>query len=317
MHGMKSLDLNLLSALDALLSTGSVSAAAQRMHLSPPAMSHALARIREALGDPILVRAGRRLMPTPRAVELREPVRRLIAEARELMQPGGASPLARMRREFVVRAPEGAGIVYGADLLALLQKTVPLATLRFIPESDSDAMALREGRIDLDIGTVHDRGPEIQTSLLYEQQLVGVARADHPLLGSRVTLKRFAAEPHVAVTRRTRALEPLDSLLADAGVARRVVLSVPSAYGALMAAARSDMVACVPDHMARTVGSALGLKSFKLPVAVPAEQVVQAWHPRLDADAAHRALRECVATLPSKVSHGPLRQRAHKALLAG
>ena len=317
MHHMKSLDLNLLSALDALLSTGSVSAAAQRMHLSPPAMSHALARIREALGDPILVRAGRRLMPTPRAVELREPLRRLIAEARELMQPGGESPLARMRREFVVRAPEGAGIVYGADLLALLQKTVPLATLRFIPESDSDAMALREGRIDLDIGTVHDRGPEIQTSLLYEQQLVGVARADHPLLGARVTLKRFAAEPQVAVTRRTRALEPLDSLLADAGVARRVVLSVPSAYGALMAAARSDMVACVPDHMARTVGPALGLKSFKLPVAVPAEQVVQAWHPRLDADAAHRCLRQCVAALPSYVSHGPLHQRAHKALLAG
>lgn len=322
MHHMKSLDLNLLAALDALLSTGSVSAAAQRMNLSPPAMSHALARIRDALGDPVLVRAGRKLVPTPRAVELREPVRRVVAEARELMQPGGESALERMRREFVVRAPEGAGIVYGTSLLALLHKTVPLATLRFIPESDSDAMALREGRIDLDIGTVHDRGPEIQTSPLYEQQLVGVVKAGHPLLAARVTLKRFAGEPQVAITQRGRALEPLDLLLAEAGVARRVVLSVPSAYGALMSAARSDLVACVPDHMARSVGVALGLVAFKLPVAVPVEQVVQAWHPRLDADTAHRCLRLCVAELPASTAFGPLSQSkgrlalAHKALLS-
>jgi DNA-binding transcriptional LysR family regulator len=318
MHQMKSLDLNLLVALDALLSTGSVSAAAQRMHLSAPAMSHALARIREALGDPILVRAGRKLVPTPRAVELREPVRRLIADARELMQPSGESQLVRMRREFVVRAPEGAGIVYGAALLVLLQKSLPLATLRFIPESDSDAMALREGRIDLDIGTAHDRGPEIQTSLLYEQHIVGVVKAGHPLLAARITLKRFAAEPHVAITQRGRALEPLDSLLADAGVARRVLLTVPSAYGALMAAARSEMVACVPDHMARTVAEALGLVAFKLPVAVPAQQVVQAWHPRLDADAAHQCLRRCVASLPATATQGPLSRssRGHRALLS-
>ncbi|MGY4830349.1 LysR family transcriptional regulator [Sphaerotilaceae bacterium SBD11-9] len=312
---MKSLDLNLLAALDALLSTDSVSAAAQRMHLSPPAMSHALARIREALGDPILVRAGRKLMPTPRAVELREPVRRLVAEARELMQPGGASQLGQLRREFVVRAPEGAGVLYGADLLAMLHKTVPLASLRFLPESEGDAMALREGRVDLDIGTVRDRGPEILTSPLYAQQLVGVARAGHPLLAARVTLKRFAAEAHVAIAQRGRAPEPLDSLLAEAGVARRVLLSVPSIFGALVAAASSDMVACVPDFMVRTGGAALGLKSFTLPLAVPPEQVVQAWHPRLDADAAHQCLRECVAALPTQTAHGPLRMRGLQSLL--
>ena len=111
------------------------------------------------------------------------------------MQPGGASQLSQIRREFVVRAPEGAGVLYGADLLAMLHKTVPLASLRFIPESDRHhATALREGRVDLDIGTVHDRGPEILSSLLYEQQLVGVARAGHPLLAARVTLGCFAAE---------------------------------------------------------------------------------------------------------------------------
>src|SRR5882762_6467022 len=148
------MDLNLLTALDALLSTGSVNGAAQRMHLSAPAMSHTLARIREALGDPILVRAGRKLLPTPRANAMREPVRRLVAEARDLMQPGSAVPLAMIEREFTVRAPEGMGIIYGTALLEAMHEKIPLARLRFVPESESDASALRDGRIDLDVGAL-------------------------------------------------------------------------------------------------------------------------------------------------------------------
>jgi DNA-binding transcriptional LysR family regulator len=309
---MKSLDLNLLTALDALLSTTSVSEAAVRMHLSTPAMSHTLARIRDALGDPILVRAGRKLIPTARALELREPVRRWVAEARALMQPGQARDLSGVEREFVVRAPEGTGIIFGAALLAALQKTLPLATLRFIPESNSDAMALREGRIDLDIGTVHDRGPEIQSSLLYTQRLVGAVKTGHPLTTGRVTVKRFSEQRHVALSQREQGRgngsgrEPLDALLMEAGCARRVALTVPSAYGALMAAACSDLVACVPEHLARRVAAGLDLQLIKLPVNLPVEHVVQAWHPRVDGDAAHQALRACVSGLTQT---GPKRTR--------
>ena len=322
------MDLNLLAALDALLSTGSVSAAAERMHLSAPAMSHTLARIREALGDPILVRAGRKLVPTPRAVALRDPVHRLIADARLLMQPDGGVPLSRVAREFTVRAPEGMGIVYGATLLAALRRDMPLARLRFVPESDSDAMALREGRIDLDVGTLLDKGPETQTALLYEQRIVGVVGAGHELLKARVTPKRLAAQQHVAVTRRARSVEPLDSLLAAQGCARQIALTVPSAYGALMAAARSSLVACVPEPLARTVAASLGLAMFKLPVAVPPEQVLQAWHPRDEVDPAHRCLREAVSAVSKDARFGPLTGRdaqapmrgralaAHRALLA-
>ncbi|QNK65267.1 LysR family transcriptional regulator [Variovorax sp. PAMC26660] len=322
------MDLNLLTALDALLSTASVSAAAERMHLSAPAMSHTLARIREALGDPILVRAGRKLVPTPRAVALREPVRRLIADARLLMQPDGGVPLARVAREFTVRAPEGMGIVYGATLLAALRRDIPLARLRFIPESDSDAMALREGRIDLDVGALFDKSPEIQTALLYEQRIVGVVGAGHELLKARITPKRLAAQQHVAVTRRAKSVEPIDSLLAEQGCVRQIALTVPSAYGALMAAARSSLVACVPEPLARTIAASLGLEIFKLPVAVPLEQVLQAWHPRDDVDPAHRCLRDCVAAVSKDARFGPLKGRdtqgpmrgraiaAHRALVA-
>jgi len=303
---MKSIDLNLLVALDALLTAGSVSGAAQAMHLSTPAMSHTLARIREALNDPVLVRAGRKLVPTPRAVEMREPVRKWVAQARELMQPGDSRELAAVQREFVVRAPDGMAIVFGALLLAAIRRTLPLATLRFVPETGSDAMALRDGRIDLDIGAVHDRGPEIRTALLYEQRIVGAVRTGHALLGARVTLKRFAAEAHVAIAQRGLAREAVDTALAAAGAARHIALTVPSAYGALMGAAHSDMVACAPEPLTRSVAAGLGLEVIKLPVAVPAEQVVQAWHPRLEADAAHQCLRHCVATLSTRGGGLPL-----------
>src|SRR5204863_1646280 len=109
-------DLNLLAALDALLTEESVSGAAGRMHLSTPAMSHTLARIREALGDPNLVRAGRRMVPTARAVQLRGPVKRMMVEARALLTPGDGADLSEIERQFVIRAPEGIAIVFGSIL---------------------------------------------------------------------------------------------------------------------------------------------------------------------------------------------------------
>lgn len=300
------MDLNLLLALDALLGAGSVSAAAERMHLSAPAMSHTLARIRHALGDPILVRSGRKVVPTARAEALREPVRRLVADAQALMQMHASVAIQGVQREFRVRGPEGMGVIYGASLLAALREHMPQASLRFIPESDSDAVALREGRIDLDVGTLEDRAPETRTALLYEQKLVGMVRARHELLQARVTLRRFVAHEHVAIAQRGRSPNALDSALAAAGRQRRVALTVPSAYGALMAAARSALVACVPEPLAWTVGDALGLVSFKLPLAMPVERVLQAWHPRDETDPAHQCLRQCVATVPGKTMIGPL-----------
>jgi DNA-binding transcriptional LysR family regulator len=299
---MNKLDLNLLCALDVLLDTGSVSEAAERMYLSAPAMSHTLARIREALGDPILVRAGQRLIPTQRALELREPVRRLVAEARQLMLPAEGPQLSAMRREFVVRAMDSFPVVFGAQLLAEVREAMPLATVRFVPELDGDVMALREGRVDVDIGTLHDRSPEIRTELLVEQHVVGAVRAGHPLSRSRATLKRFAASQHVAVLQRGPGRDVLDRVLADAGSVRQVALTVPTAYGALMAASQSDLVACAPEPMVRNVEASLGIVMFRLPVAVPVEQIVQGWHPRADADPAHRCLRECIRGLVTRRS---------------
>lgn len=250
---------------------------------------------------------------------MREPVRRLVAEASGLMQPEFGTPLALIEREFTVRAPEGMGIVYGAALLAVIRQQIPLARLRFVPESESDASALRDGRIDLDVGALEDRRPEVHSLLLYEQHIVGVVKSGHPLLDGRISTELFASQQHVAINQRGRARESVDAVLEAEGFLRRPVLTVPSAYGALMAAARSSMVACVPEPLAQTVAPALGLEVFHLPVAVPSERVVQAWHRRDEADPAHQRLRESVASVFAHVSFGPLAGRAlagHRALLA-
>lgn len=291
---MKSFDLGLLAALDALLATRSVTRAAERMHLSTPAMSHTLARIREAVGDPVLVRAGRRLVPTPRALELAEPVARLLEEAQALLAPGARRGLESVRRRFVVRAPEGIPVVFGAALAAALEKAMPLSSLHFLPEGLSDPEGLREGRIDLDIGAYGAQAREVEVIVLYEQKLVGAVRAGHPLTKGRVTLRRFAAERHVAMTMRPGEVSPVDAALWAAGADRFVALSVPSAHGVLLVASRSDLVACVPERTARAMHVGLGLALFDLPLPVTALPMTLAWHPRHGADPAHSWLRNCV-----------------------
>lgn len=291
-------DLNLLAALDALLATGSVTEAAARMHLSTPAMSHTLARIRETFGDPILVRAGRKLVPTPRALALAEPVRALLAQAQALREPADTEGLAAIRRRFIVRAPEGIAVVFGASLSRALELEMPLASLQFLPETHADPGALREGRIDLDVGSFRKIDPETETLVLSEQALVGAVRAGHPLLKALkkrpAALERFTAARHVGVTPRPGEGSPVDVALAALGLQRQMVLLVPSTFSALIAASRTDLVASVSERTARGMAASLGLTVFELPIAVQSEPMRMAWHPRYQADPGHRWLRDCI-----------------------
>lgn len=295
------MNLNLLPALDALLSEGSVGGAARRMHVSTPAMSHTLARIREVTGDEILVRAGRQLVPTPRAQEMRERVRKLVEEAASLLTPGDGG-LSHVARTFVIRAPDGVAIVFGAALADALHKEMPRARLQFIPDSEGDLSDLREAHVDLDIGALGEQASDIQSVPLFSQKVVGVVREQHPMLSVPITAKRFAAECHVAVRQRGRMSNPIDSALAEMGYRRFVLLTVPSPYAALMAAARSNLVATAPARFASSVQGPLQLRTFQLPLKFEVEQVVLTWHARFNSDPAHRWLRECIRRLLSGAS---------------
>lgn len=290
-------DINLLVALDALLDEGSVVGAARRMNLSPAAMSRTLTRIREAIGDPILVRAGRGLVPTPKALEMREQVRDVVEQAARLFHSARVVDLGSLRRRFSIRANDFFVGVYGGKLSDTLERQAPHCELRFVPEGDGDDEALREGRIDLNVSNNRPLMPEVKVQNLFSTQFVGLVREDHPLLDEEITPERFATFSHISVSRRGIARGPIDTALNALGLDRRVAVIAPSFHAAMFTLPDSDLILPVPRETLLSVRRlGLKLRSFTLPVPLPTLMLTQAWHPRFDNDPAHRWLRETVKT---------------------
>jgi DNA-binding transcriptional LysR family regulator len=286
-------DLNLLLTLDALLAEGSVAAAARRLRLSPSAMSRALARLRETTGDPLLVRAGRGLVPTPRALELRERVGPLVQEAEAVLRPARKLNLRRLQRTFALRTREGFVENFGPALLARIAREAPGVRLHFLQKPDRDSAPLRDGEVDLETGVVGAAmGPEIHAQALFRDRFVGVVRAGHALGRGEPSLARYLACRHVSVSRRGVGLGPVDEALQALGQAREVASLVDGFSAALALARGTDLVASVPER--HTGNLRLGMHSFPLPFALPEITVSLLWHPRLHADPAHRWLRGCV-----------------------
>ena len=283
-------DLNLLVTLDVLLAEGSVVRAAQRLRLSPSAMSRSLARLRETTGDPLLVRAGRRLVPTPRAVELRERVSRLVLEVEAVLRPAEALDLARLVRTFTLRNSEGFVENFGPALIARVGQEAPGVRLRFVQKPNKDSAPLRDGSVDLETGVADEStGPEVRAQALFRDRLIGVVRAGHALSQGTITAARFASGRHIRVSRSADDKGPIDEALGPLGLEREIVTIVGGFSTALALARASDLIACVPER--HTGSLRAGMFSFSLPVATPEITVSLLWHPRLDADLAHRWLR--------------------------
>lgn len=289
---MTSPDLNLLFALDILLTEGSVARAASRLRLSPSAMSRTLARLREATGDPLLVRAGRGLVATPRAEELRQQVGRVVQDAEALLRPATLLDLPSLDRVFTLRTNESFVEEFAPRLVARIQADAPGVRLRFAPKSDRDVMSLRDAAIDLDIGVAGETGPEVRIQALLRDRFIGAVRMGHPLSEGTVTPERYAAGRHISVSRRGREKGPIDEALNRLGLQRTVVCMVSGFSAALAMARTSDLIASVPER--HTEGARAGMHSFPLPVATAEVTISMLWHPRLDADPAQRWLRDRV-----------------------
>ncbi|KQV87972.1 LysR family transcriptional regulator [Rhizobacter sp. Root1221] len=290
---MSTPDLNLLVTLDVLLSEGSVVRAARRLRLSPSAMSRALARLRESTGDPLLVRAGRGLVPTPRALELRERVRQLVQDGEAVLRPAEQLDLRQLERTFTLRTREGFVETFGPGLLARVARDAPGVRLRFVPKPDKDSTPLRDGSVDMETGVVGKAtGPEVRAQALFHDRFIGVVRQDHPLSRGDVTTARYGGGRHVAVSRQGRDKGPIDDALAQAGMVRDIATFVGGFSAALALARASDLIASVPERHTQALRD--GMFSFALPVPLPTITVSLLWHPRFDADAAHRWLRGLV-----------------------
>jgi len=293
---MSTPDLNLLVTLDVLLAEGSVARAAQRLCLSPSAMSRALARLREVMGDPLLVRAGRGLVPTPRALELRERVGQIVHDAKTVLRPTEKLNLKQLVRTFTLRTSEGFVESFGPGLIARVCKDAPGVRLRFMTKPDKDSASLRDGTVDLETGVVgKGMGPEVRTQILFRDRFIGVVRKGHPLGKGKITPTRYAAGQHILVSRRGLDKGPMDEALNLLGLERQIVTIVGGFAGALALARASDLIATVPERHTGNLRD--GMHSFALPFPSSVFTVSMLWHPRMDTDPAHRWLRGIVVDI--------------------
>jgi DNA-binding transcriptional LysR family regulator len=270
-------------------------------------MSRALARLRETTGDPLLVRAGRGLVPTPRALALRDRVGPLVEESEALLRPTEALDLKRLVRTFTLRTSEGFVENFGPGLIARIGADAPGVRLRFVQKTSRDSTLLREGSVDLETGVIGEMtGPEVRTQALFRDRFIGVVCKGHPLGRGRITPSRYAAGRHILVSRRGLDRGPIDDALQALGLAREIVTTVGGFSTAVGLARASDLIASVPER--HTGNLRAGLHSFPLPFAMLEITVSLLWHPRLDADPAHRWLRGCVRDVCAKAGGRSLKR---------
>lgn len=299
---MESSDLNLLLALDALLQEGSVTGAARRLGLSTPAMSHALARIRLRLGDEVLVRAGRGMLLTPRALALRPQVHEVVLAAQQALAPERPFVAAELTRSFVVHASDYVLTVLGTAVDRILRREAPRVCVRFVPNAADDAAQLRDQGSDLAVGIYGELPQEMRTRQLLTDRFVAVVRRGHPQVTAPMSLEQYVALDHIQVAPRGKPGGYIDDVLREQGLSRTVARAVPYFVTALQWVAETDYVLTISERIATRYQGTLGLQSFDVPLPLRPYALSLLWHPRVDGDAGHRFLREVFARAAREVA---------------
>lgn len=296
---MTDLDLNLLRVFDRLMETGSVSAAAAQLHLSIPATSRALGRLRRAMDDPILVRAGRGLVPTPFALRSAPRVRALLDSAEELLADSADDDPATWQRTFVVRINDGLTPVVAPRLISRTAAQAPGIAFRFVSQSSKDPEPLRDGTVDLDVGVADTVAPDLRVQNLLVDHFVALVAADSTLgRVRRLTVDHLCNHPHISASRRGLDRGPLDAALSELGRTRRVVATVPTYAVASLLALEDGVIALVPLVLARhLVARHVPVRIHEVPLPLPEARVDLRWHRRLDGDPQTRWLRGHASTV--------------------
>lgn len=292
---LSTLDLNLLLVFDAVLAEQSVVRAAKRLHVTPPAVSNALVRLRDAIGDPIVTRSGRGIVPTPRALRLAPAIRRALGEIDEALHgdafdPSTADPLVTLG---LADAGQIARLPKIADLLA---RAMPHARMRVVPVDTMIALGGVGGtEVDVAIGVSH-AAPGLHRKRLYDERSTLVARIDHPRIGARASKREIAAESHVVVNvalgKESRATE---EAYADLGVIRTVAVTVPTFVAAMAVVGSTDFVATIPESVVHRLEASLAVRVVSSPLKIAPLPMYMTWHDRTHRDPAMTLFRDIVA----------------------
>ncbi len=291
MDDLRRIDLNLLLTLHALLAEQHVSRAALRLHRSQPAVSHALAQLREIFADPLLVRRGGRLQPTARALELAQPLQEALQQLDTLLGRPGFDP-ARARRSFRLAMSDYGARVVLPRLMQGLRRDAPEVDL-VVTQGSREAMLsqLFDGEIDLALGVFPTLAAPLRAETLFEERFACLADRDSVPGRGGLTLAQWLARPHVLVAVRPGADNEIDLALSALGEQRRVALALPHWTAATEVIAGTDLVLTVARRSLEGRLSLRGLRCFEPPLPIRAFSFQQAWHERREGDAAHRWLR--------------------------
>lgn len=285
------IDVNLLVALDALLTEENVASAARSIGLSPSAMSHALARLRDLLGDPVLVRSGQRMMATPRARAMAGPVRQGLALLSSAVAPPAAFDPAAAREVVRIGAIDFAMNQVLPSFLEVLRKEAPLVDVAVAGLGPSSFDALRAGELHL-IFAIQRTDSGFESLDVGSEDYVSVVRRGHPVLRRKVTPEGFAALTHVIISVRLQRVGPVDKALGALGLSRRVGLAIPSLGAAALAVSQSDMVLTGARREVERLAAGLPLQTFPPPLPIPPFELSLYWHERLSADPFHGWIRQ-------------------------
>ncbi len=292
---LSSLDLNLLLVLDTVLAERSVVRAARKLHVTPSAVSNALARLRAALDDPLVIRSGRGIVPTPRAATLAPSLARALRDL-DASVHGSTFDASTTDREFTLATSDAGQIVKLPPIVERLRTEMPRARLRVVSiDTLFSSGGLAGTEVDVAIG-VGERSPGVRREPLYDERTVLVARVDHPRARTKISTEVLATLKHVDVhVAPGRGSRPLAARYAEFGIARDIAVAVPTFTAAAAIVAATDYVASLPETMVEMLGPRLGLRTVRTPLPDLAVTIHLLWHERTEHDPAMRTLRDLLA----------------------
>lgn len=301
---LSGVDLNLLVALRALLTEKHVTRAAKSVGLSQPAMSHALARLRDLFDDPLLVRTAAGMSPTPRADALAPVLARALEDLGRIVAPPEAFDPARSTRSFTLLADDYSELVLLPKILARAWKDAPRVDVRVRPQHARSIDDLVEGRADLSIVPARTfagaRG--LITQKMFHEDFVCVVRADHPQAKKRLSLAEYLELPHALIAPRGEGGSVVDSALGRIGRARRVAVEIPHFLVAPYLIRDTDLVLMLAERVARVMAAPLDLRVLAPPADLDLNgfDVHLVWHERHRADPGHAWFRNVVLEIAKK-----------------
>jgi DNA-binding transcriptional LysR family regulator len=303
---LSNVNLNLLVALDALLSTRSVSDAARRVSVTKSAMSHSLAALRALFEDPLLVRVAGRMVLTPHAESLREPLGRVLGGVTQMLAGASAFEPKKAERRFVIAAPDFFATLILPPILEVLSEEAPGIRLSIVPSARrGNAWMLENGELDLALGAVVDDAAGIHRSVLCTEAFACAVRRDHPEIGQTLTLEQYSRIPHLVIALGDDERPTwVDEALAKKGRSRRVALHVRYFMAAPLIIARTDLLLTAPAMLLAYFEQLVPLKVLKPPLALPSYPEEMYWHERYAADPAHTWLRELIQRVTAKLGTG-------------